>query len=174
MLPLWRSVSTSCGKGRKTQRLLRFSVAIVCTVQVTRWKESNIKSGRMFADLLELPVGRRSLARPVVLSTLAGGCERDLVSACGFGFFVVEVLRRLTQRAQSSEGTGKPPRRPLAPRSHDSLELKLQTRRSWATKGFVLNYALILWYITEVDATYTNAQGCWIHSIILYIYLMTE
>lgn len=42
-----------------------------------------IKSGRM-SQISELPVAR-SLAWPVALSTLAGGVERDLVSAwfCG-------------------------------------------------------------------------------------------
>lgn len=44
-------------------------------------KGNKNKKWQDVADLFELPVGRRSLARPVALSTLAGGWERDLVSA---------------------------------------------------------------------------------------------
>lgn len=66
MLLLWRSVSTSCGNGIQMQWLFRFSLAIVYTVQVMRWKETKIKKKwQDVADLIELPIGRRSLARPV-------------------------------------------------------------------------------------------------------------
>lgn len=69
------------GDGIKMQWLLLFSLAVVYTVQIMRWKGGGggIKSGRM-SQISELPVGR-SLAWPVALSTLAGGVERDLVSA---------------------------------------------------------------------------------------------
>lgn len=54
------------------QRLLRFSSARVYTVQVMRWKERKIKSGRMSQISSRLPVGGRSLARPAALSAPAG------------------------------------------------------------------------------------------------------
>lgn len=49
-------------------------------------KGNTNKKWQDVADLFELPVGRRSLARLVAFSTSAGGCERDLVSAYGFSW----------------------------------------------------------------------------------------
>lgn len=94
--------------------------------RVTRWSEEFGSAGS------SLHISGRMWARSCL-------CKR----------FFVEVPHQLTQRAQSREGTGNPPRMPLAPRSHDSLELKLLTRRFWGTKGLVLIYALILWDIIQ-------------------------